>query len=227
MSERRADCARARDLAAEFVLGIAPGDERAFVLEHLTGCEECRRFVHEMSAVADELLLIAPDREPPLGFESAVVKRLAVERGSARKSRGWVAVAAALAALLVGGSAVWFATSEDRKVGSYYRSVLERADGEYFTARELWSDDGERSGVVFAYEGDPSWLFMVVDEEYASGEYTCYAELGDGRSFALGTFSLEGDRRTWGAAIDARVHDLDRIRLQGPDGNLVASFERR
>jgi hypothetical protein len=109
-------------------------------------------------------------------------------------------------------------------VGAYYRAVLARAEGEYFTARELWDDDGNRAGVVFAYEGDPSWLFMVVDREDIEGEFTCYAELENGRSVALGTFSLGGDHRTWGAAVDQEIHDLDRVKLDGSSQDLVATF---
>jgi hypothetical protein len=224
MGDRQMDCAQVRDLAPEFVLGVAPGDERAWILDHLSSCEECRRVVQEMSAVADELLLLAPDREAPLGFENSVIRELSTARSSPPRRHVLIAAAALLAGLLAGAVAVWFVTGEDRRTGSYYRSVLASAEGEYFTARELWDNEGQRAGVVFAYEGDPSWLFMVVDENRVEGEYTCYAELDNGRSMALGTFGLSGDHRTWGVAIDLSIHDLDRIKLDGPAEDLVATF---
>jgi putative zinc finger protein len=224
MSDRRIDCARVRELAPEFVLGVAPGDERALILDHVNSCEECRRVIQEMSAVADELLLLAPDHEPPLGFENSVVRKLSSARAGKPRRQWLLTAAAGLVALSVGASAVWFATGSDRRVGAYYRSVLARADGEYFTARELWDNEGKRAGVVFAYEGDPSWLFMVVDGERAEGEFTCYAELEGGRSMALGTFSLGADHRTWGVTVDEEIHNLDRVRLDGSSEDLVATF---
>src|SRR4051794_37860831 len=58
-------CEQTRNLAGELALGIADGAERAAALEHLAGCAECRRAVAELSDVTDELLLLAPEREPP------------------------------------------------------------------------------------------------------------------------------------------------------------------
>jgi hypothetical protein len=223
-------CEEVRDMAPEFVLGVAGGDDRARILDHISACEDCRRLVREMSAVADELLLLAPDHEPPLGFENSVVRNLSSVRdvsGVRAPRRRWlVAVAAALAGVLVGAGALWFVTGPDRRVGAYYRGVLERADGEYFTSRELWDSAGNRAGVVFAYEGHPSWLFMVVEKEGVTGEFTCYAEMEDGRSMSLGTFALSGDKRTWGAGMDQSIHDLDRVKLDGTSEDLVATFAR-
>src|SRR4051794_41957840 len=69
-------CEQTRNLAGELALGIADGAERAAALEHLAGCAECRRAVAELSDVTDELLLLAPEREPPPGFESRVLAHL-------------------------------------------------------------------------------------------------------------------------------------------------------
>jgi Putative zinc-finger len=61
-------CEQVKELAPELALGIAEGEERAAALRHLSGCARCRQLVSELSAVGDELLLLAPAREPPPGF---------------------------------------------------------------------------------------------------------------------------------------------------------------
>ncbi|MEN3283836.1 MAG: hypothetical protein V7607_4976, partial [Solirubrobacteraceae bacterium] len=69
-------CDRTRELAAELALGILDGEHRAQALRHLAECPECRHAVEELTAVADELVMLAPEREPPAGFESRVLARL-------------------------------------------------------------------------------------------------------------------------------------------------------
>ena len=66
----RPSCEEVRALA-ELALGIAVGDERARVLEHLLACPACRRHLEELSSVADDLLLLAPTQEPPVGSSRA------------------------------------------------------------------------------------------------------------------------------------------------------------
>jgi hypothetical protein len=66
-------CAQTTELA----LGIAAEEERDAALPHMSGCVGCRQLVAELSLVGDELLLLAPAQEPPLGFESSVLGALA------------------------------------------------------------------------------------------------------------------------------------------------------
>src|SRR6059058_3689151 len=80
-------CAGIRALLPELALGIADGEERARALEHLGGCAECRRELDELSAIADELVALAPEREPPAGFEGRVIERLRVRAAPARAAR--------------------------------------------------------------------------------------------------------------------------------------------
>src|SRR3954464_5811031 len=77
-------CEQTRGLASEPALGIADGAERAAALEHLAGCAECRRAVAELSEVTDELLLRAPEHEPPPVFESRVLAQIQPPRARAR-----------------------------------------------------------------------------------------------------------------------------------------------
>src|SRR6266550_7033253 len=69
-------CEETRELAAELALGVVEGEERGRALKHLADCPDCRAEVEKFSDVADELLLLAPHREAPVGFESRVLGEL-------------------------------------------------------------------------------------------------------------------------------------------------------
>ena len=65
-------CHETREMAADLALGIVYGEERGRALQHLADCPDCRAEVEKYSDLADELLLLAPQREAPVGFESRV-----------------------------------------------------------------------------------------------------------------------------------------------------------
>ena len=54
-------------------LGVADGHERDSALHHIGGCPSCRRLVWELSAVTDDLLMLAPEHEAPSGLEDRVL----------------------------------------------------------------------------------------------------------------------------------------------------------
>ena len=118
-----------RDLLAEVALGIADGAERARVLEHVSGCADCRLELERQSAIADGLLLLAPEQEPPPGFELGVLRAIEPPAPSPRSLRSLfrrslpaLAAATAAAAIAVGG--LLFAFGDDRRAG---RRVPRRA----------------------------------------------------------------------------------------------------
>src|SRR4051812_47051770 len=80
-------CADTRGILPELALGIADGEERALALEHLAGCTDCRRELEELSAIADDLIALAPRREPPVGFEGRVLEALRTRQVPKRPAR--------------------------------------------------------------------------------------------------------------------------------------------
>ncbi|MBB5787696.1 anti-sigma factor family protein [Jiangella mangrovi] len=70
-------CGDVADALAEVATGAASGPDRARVLAHLADCPDCRRELEELTRVADEVLLVAPEHDPPAGFEGAVLARIA------------------------------------------------------------------------------------------------------------------------------------------------------
>lgn len=211
----RASCDEVRELAPELALGIASGEERARALAHIATCPACRRFISELSATADEVLLLAPQREPAAGFENRVLAAIGARR---RPRRLVLGVAAGLMAAVLGGGAIYLATAEDRELAARVRETLAEANGKYFSVLPLKDESGTKVANVFAYEGHPSWLFIVWKEPLARGDYEVEAELVDGDSVMLGTFEGDGTRQTWGGPIPGSLHSLDAIEVLAPKG---------
>jgi len=209
-------CEETRELAAELALGIADGADRARALRHLAECPECRRSVEELSAVVDELLLVAPQHEPPAGFESRVVSRIAAPRRPAR--RRWrvvlapVAAAAAAGALAVG--VVLGLTSDDRRLADQYRETLAAANGSYFEATRLQDADGGRAGLVYGYRGDPSWIYVDVYTDGAA-DYRAELVLTSGRRVPLPRLRLDPTPGSAGQAIPVDLERVARVELTG------------
>jgi len=77
-------CGECESWGAELALGLLTGPDRATGLAHLAACPSCREQVDELARVADRLLLLAPEAEPPAGFESKVLAAV----GSAAATEG-------------------------------------------------------------------------------------------------------------------------------------------
>ncbi|HEY1095355.1 MAG TPA: hypothetical protein VGE61_11685 [Glycomyces sp.] len=223
------------DALAEFATGAASGADRARVLRQVGGCADCREELASLSAVADEVLLIAPERQPAAGFESAVLDRIAAleparpapARRPKRRRRVYRALAAATAAVLIAAGAalgVWWATAPDRELAASYRETLGVADGRYFTAAPVVDAEGDQIGHVFAYQGDPSWVFAVLDGAPVDGAWDVVAVTDDGKD-AIATCEVAAASCGAGATIDADIYDLHQVELVAPDGTvLTATF---
>lgn len=143
-------CEETRELLAELALGIADGAERARVLEHVAGCPGCRRELERQSAIADGLLVLAPEEEPPPGFELGVLRSIqprAPKRGSILRPLAVVAAVAAAVAITAGGMLLGF--RDDRRLADQYRATLAQANGRYFGAVQLADAAGRPGGVLF------------------------------------------------------------------------------
>ena len=227
-------CEEIRELAPDIALGIADGAERAEALRHLSTCAECRRVVEQLSQVADELLVLAPTQEPPAGFESSVVEALGLEGPPRRRRARWLTprwlaprLGPALAAAAVTAATLIAVYSDDHRTAERYRETLARADGQYFQAEQLTDRAGSEGGVVFGYEGRPSWLFVTVDPAHRDAVTSGELVTTDRRTIPLP--SLELDRRgSWGAAIPVKLSKVASVRLLGerPRQTLRASISQ-
>jgi hypothetical protein len=218
-------CEETRELITELALGVADGAERARVLEHVADCPDCRRELERQSAIADELLVLAPEEEPPPGFELAVLNSIqppAARRGWLVRRLAFVGAVAAAVAITAGGMLVGF--REDRRLADDYRAALAQANGKYFGATRLADAAGRPGGVVFAYQGSPSWIMVTVTPQYRAAVER--AELVDrgGRRIPLASFRLADG--AWGGSIPIDLAEVAAVHLVGDDRRSVLVAER-
>lgn len=213
-------CRDFAELAPELALGTTTGEERALSVEHLAGCARCRQLLDELSGLADDLLLLVPPHEPPIGFETRVLERIHASRQSPSRRHTLRRVAALMAAalLLVVATAgvVLRATSADRDLGSSYRRTLAVANGGYFAAKPLYGRAGKGGGHIFGYQGSPSWIFVVVSEPALSGRFKVHLEMNVGPRVVLGTMLIEHGQGSWGSVVPVDLHDIEEITLSQP-----------
>jgi hypothetical protein len=214
-------CREIRDLLPELGLDVLTGEERARALHHVARCAACRGHLSELREVADDLLLLAPSREPPAGFESRVLEEVGGRGLSARRSRWrWLLAAAAAVLLAAAGSAagVYLATGEVRELAAHYRDALEQADGRYFGGIALHDERRERVGTVFGYEGSPSWILVVLEVPEESGRYEVVLVTREREQVPVGSLELTDGNGSWGRAIPVSLRNVARVQLVSEEG---------
>jgi hypothetical protein len=215
VTERPADCAALREVAAELALGALEGSERGEALAHLARCPSCRAHVQELAEAADVLLALAPEAEPPAGFESAVLGRIDEERGpvAAGRRRSRVLLAVAAVALLLAGLAAGFVLGA-------------RGEGESDLAwATMHSPGGDAVGEVWRYGGDDATLVVSVpawaDIEGEDGpRYALRLDLSDGDSVEVGDFALGTGTSSWGVNAPVAAGSIESVSVVDDTGRL-------
>lgn len=238
-------CEHVTELAPELALGVADGHERESALNHMIGCQTCRRLVWELSAVTDEVPLLAPEHEPPPGLDERVLT--AISRAEAprtgrprpvpapgkrrrpmRRARRVGLVAAGLAlAVGVGAVAVFAGTASDRSLADQYRAVLGVGRGSFFAAAPVWSNARE-IGTAWGYQGRPSWMFVSLRRPGVDrGWYRAWLVTSDGRRISLGRAELGGGAAAWGHNLPVDLTTARALVLEpeGAGDALVATFD--
>ncbi|MGZ4212251.1 MAG: hypothetical protein ACXVQV_03360 [Actinomycetota bacterium] len=213
-------CELTRELLPELALGTLGGEDRARSLDHVLSCADCSAELAALSRVADGLLTLAPQQEPPAGFEDRVLAQFRRERPRrrARRIAAFAAAAAVVAALATGGTLA--ATSHERGVAAYYQRVLGIAHGTEFAATALQTPDQISGGEIFTYEGKPSWIFVVVRAPIADGSYQIRG-IVDGSSMMLGAVRVEHGMGNWGGTTTVAVQRIGDVSVVGTDGAVV------
>jgi Putative zinc-finger len=218
-------CDESRELLTELALGIADGEERARVLEHVAGCPDCRRELERQTALADQLLTLAPEHEPPIGFELGVLRAIeppAPKRRSPLRPLAAVGAVAAAVAITAGGMEIGF--RDDRRLADQYREALAQANGTYFGATRLADPAGRPGGVVFVYRGSPSWVLVTVAPAHRAAIQGAELVARDGRRLPLESFRLVDG--AWGGAIPLDLAQVAAVHLVDDQGRsaLVAEL---
>jgi hypothetical protein len=188
-------CGEVRELAPELALGILSGAERAEVVLHVNGCARCQAYVAELTEAADAIPQLAPEAEPPPGFEARVVRRLG--EGERRVRRRWLAVAAAVAAaaMIISVTVVRVIESNDSSTVTALGTPPTRAP----SAPVAVAMEG---GVLdlaagWAYVSDHHGVAVAVNYGIPSGEYSVMATTTRGDASSLGTMQVTDGRGSW------------------------------
>ncbi|MCA1833273.1 MAG: zf-HC2 domain-containing protein [Actinobacteria bacterium] len=208
-------CAETRELAPELALGAISGPERARVLGHLSSCVDCRLFVEELTEAADALLLLSPDAEPPLGFESKVLKSMASPRRSFRR------LTALLAAAVIASAGTWAGfqlTHRPDPITKEYVATLRALGGQSLRAARLTTGQTV-VGHALLYEGRPSWIFVDVAHAGDSGILTINAQLSDGSVVQVGGVRMNDGRGSWGGTLSIQVDSIDAVTIVDASGS--------
>jgi hypothetical protein len=217
-------CEEVRELAPELALGIVEGEERGRALEHLVDCPDCRRRVDELAEVADELLLLAPHKEVPVGFESRVLGRVLPAPPPRRRRRRLALVLTPAAAALAAVGITLAIVSGDLRDASHYQQTLQQANGKEFEAYSLYGGGGSFAGTVFSYKGAPNWLVITVDPAHRANLRNARLVMDDGREVPLNWFHLDPSGSSGGGIpVDPSHVSVLRL-LPGAGAPLVAHF---
>lgn len=225
----RADCEEIREITAELALGIAAGEDRARALEHVAHCRDCQRELAQLTHVVDDLLLVAPEADPPAGFEERVLRAIAPAKKPARKPfriRAWRPVAALAAGAAIASAVMVVAYHDDHKLANDYRQALAAADGSRFVAVPLRDAAGVKRGSLSLYKGKPSWLVLAVGSQPASKPSRAELVTRSGKHLPLAGFALRSG--VWGGPLPVPLEQVASVQLQDSQGRsaLVAFLNR-
>ena len=239
-------CAELHDAVAELALGVLTGRERAAAVAHLDKCEACREDVRQLMTAADQLPGLLPLAEPPAGFETLVLERLAIARngawpgagqpGSGRRSGGR---AASVTGTRPGESRLPGRARRALAVAAMGLAVIAASLGGWrvtvgtqpstntaaapLTSAILLSATHRNVGSVFLSSGTPRWLYMHVDIGTGNETVTCQVMSADGQASTIGSFRLANGHGDWGSPAPGNAGTLTGARLLSANGTVLAA----
>jgi hypothetical protein len=235
-------------LSSELALGSLTGSDRSAALAHLESCEACQAALKELSVAADALLLLAPEADPPAGFEVRLLARLghdgsssalptavqmpapvpapvpapAAGRGSIVPLRLRARAALAAAAVVIAGAGIGLG------VAVAPRQAQPAATGQIRLATlrssSAYSGPTVNVGEVAITGGSPSWVVMTVQRPGWSGRVYCVVDEG-GRSRQVGSFWLHDGTGSWAVQLSSPGASVTSAQVQEGGGAVLATAD--
>jgi hypothetical protein len=210
------------DLAA----GVLGGRERVALLSHVNGCLSCKDELDQLMAVADGLVHLAPEVDPPLGFESRIMERIQVPvlkpLGQDRRHRGSLAIASAAIVAIVAFGIGW-ATHSTGKPPVGHAIIGPKAYNKLAEASLV--SGGKSIGMVTAYSDENGWLLMTVESSTWSGPVQCRVIASNGERRTVGSFHLVSGRGAWVAPLPTGIDKVRTAELVGTGGRVLATAQ--
>jgi hypothetical protein len=217
------ECEKYEEDLAELALGILTGRRRVATLAHVESCAQCSEELEALSRAADAVVLVAPEEDPPIGFEVGLFARMGLDEVASRRRqappRWMLAGAAALVALGVG-------IGVGLSMGSHHAappapSALPANDKPVLTAKLV--EDGTSVGRVSLYGGSKPMLTMTLSESAAHGKVVCQVVTNSGTTRRLGTFTVSEGYGAWVAPLWMSPAKVKEAQVVSPSGTVIAT----
>jgi len=221
---RDPSCEVIAQVLPELALGVLTGRDRAAALAHTDSCARCAEELEQLSRAADAVVLVAPDVEPPVGFEVRLFHHMGVSEKVVpirRRPPTWaLASAAAVVALLLGlaiGRSVGSPSNGKSQV-----AVSTPTAGPVATTAAL-RHDGESVGRVTISSGSRPWMYMNLNAMKVTGAVKCQVVTDDGVTHTVGAFTVTPGHDAWGAPLPVSSRDVRRAQVVSPTGTVIAT----
>ena len=208
------------DDMSELALGVLTGRARARALSHVESCPRCADDLEQLSRAADTVVQVAPEVEPPMGFEARLFERMGVTEARRRRRRirpaYWVpaVVAAAAAALALGLGPTLTSSPAPTTTAQAHQSKVISAD---------LVENGVPVGHVVAFGGKEPWLSMMLADSTARGTVNCVVVTDDGVVHRVGTFVAQKGYGAWISPLHVNPADIRTAEVVSPSGTVIAT----
>ena len=221
------DCETFREHAEELALDATMVAKRDELLAHAASCTACQAHLDALTQVADRMLLMVTEIEPPEGFEGRVLARLhppdavnAVEAAPTRHvgRRSWRALSIAAALVLLVGAGV--------AIGHWRNpSYAPQSASEVTRSGVIVRKDGSAAGHAQLVRNPVAHVLVTIDHPQPNpGRVSCRLTLADGTSVMVGTWGYDDVRAgVWSVGIDRALLVADRMDVLDASGAVLAS----
>ena len=220
------DCATFDESVGELALELLDSPTRDALMTHVAGCSRCRAELESIASVADLVVVLAPECEPPVGFEQrAVDAMVGDQRDPVARSRGgmWLVAAAIVAVVGLGGVLIGRSSASHDPRGV----ALERIGIDSAVSARLLDASGSDHGSVLLTSGTDLLLTMRL-ANLEPGTYHCLLRAADGSTTEVAAWPIGASGSgSWALRIDAPLHGIDQVVLTGDDGSTLASAQLR
>lgn len=194
-------CTSVRERAPDLALGALTGPERAEVVAHLDGCPSCQALVGEYASVADSLLDLVPETQPPTELAAPVLAAMQPTRHRRRRHRVVALAAAAIIAICAAtGLTVALVSGGGGGNSSSAAPALRSAP--------MIGSGNLTVGRVVTTNGRPPKLAVSVDYWVSDGRYVLAARNRAGETAPVGTLKVTNGRGTWTGSTPAVSHPV-------------------
>jgi hypothetical protein len=204
------NCDEFQEQVDDLALGQLVEPRRTVLLSHAASCQACQSMLAGLSAVADRLLLAAPQVEPPAEFESRALARMGTS--SAPRRSWWVSAVAGL--VILGAVAV---------VGW----SLAASDPEQVIAAPIVASAGLDIGVVeLRSEPTPHIVVMIDAPRPDPGTRTCQLGQPDGTWVTVGTWEVDDMAAgVWAVGVEPELMAATAMRVLADGGTVLATAD--